>query len=485
MDTFKNTSSSTLKNIEEKIRPLVQDRVKLIEKSRQNIFYFSKFTLDKEEFTEIFNFVSNIKQTIVRESIDILKSAVTHCVSIPSQNEKEQISTLFSVCFMHYYTTFAYEVANSFDNFYTTEFIQLCKWFNITILNFDLFHDFSKNFYNNIQSVIKRYNYEKIKKLYSHYNYKVVQEPKSAFTNNTDDKVIETLRQHLNKKDNKNNFQKSLLTHLITAKEHLVDLVLETHQKKNYSGVDNLMKAMEQITYSENENKPKSFSNSILSFNLEKEKEINNDMQVDDNSCNYSSEYISTSSVTDENVSFYSKRILSEITKCEVDEKFKMEIDEISQKVDELILDVLINQKENTSINIISAFICYIVEVPANIIKIIPEFSEMEHDLTLRFIVTAKNIYNRVMEIYLSIFDLKLTDVNTFMMILKKRNVQIKYADCFILFFKKLADEIRKEGDNWNLHMEIIFERFIDGLITIWEQIIQENGKKLTHFCIV
>ena len=56
MDTFKNTSSSTLKNIEEKIRPLVQDRVKLIEKSRQNIFYFSKFTLDKEEFTEIFNF---------------------------------------------------------------------------------------------------------------------------------------------------------------------------------------------------------------------------------------------------------------------------------------------------------------------------------------------------------------------------------------------------------------------------------------------
>ena len=209
--------------------------------------------------------------------------------------------------------------------------------------------------------------------------------------------MIETLRQHLNKKDNKNNFQKSLLTHLITAKEHLVDLVLETHQKKNYSGVDNLMKAMEQITYSENENKPKFFSNSILSFNLEKEKEINNDMQVDDNSCNYSSEYISTSSVTDENVSFYSKRILSEITKCEVDEKFKMEIDEVSQKVDELILDVLINQKENTSINIISAFICYIVEVPANIIKIIPEFSEMEHDLTLRFIVNAKNIYNRVL----------------------------------------------------------------------------------------
>ena len=89
------------------------------------------------------------------------------------------------------------------------------------------------------------------------------------------------------------------------------------------------------------------------------------------------------------------------------------------------------------------------------------------------------------MEIYLSIIDLKLTDVNTFMIILKKRNLQIKYADCFVYFFKLLAEEIRKEKDNWNNKMEIIFEKFIDGLFTIWEQAIQENGKKLTHFCIV
>ena len=48
---------SFLKNIEEKIRPLVQDKVKVIEQNRQNIFYFSKFSFDKNEFAEIYNFV--------------------------------------------------------------------------------------------------------------------------------------------------------------------------------------------------------------------------------------------------------------------------------------------------------------------------------------------------------------------------------------------------------------------------------------------
>ena len=83
----------------------------------------------------------------------------------------------------------------------------------------------------------------------------------------------------------------------------------------------------------------------------------------------------------------------------------------------------------------ISSFICYIVEVPSSIIKILPEYKNIEYELTLRFIVSAKNIYNRVMEVYFSIFDLKLTNVHTFMRLLKKMNIQIKYADCFFYFF--------------------------------------------------
>ena len=89
---------SFLRNIEEKIRPLVQDKVKVTEQNRQNIFYFSKFSFDKNEFAEIYNFVFSIKQITIREQIEIFKTAVVNAVSIASHSpltEREKISTLF------------------------------------------------------------------------------------------------------------------------------------------------------------------------------------------------------------------------------------------------------------------------------------------------------------------------------------------------------------------------------------------------------
>ena len=37
MESLKNTFSSTLKNLEDKIRPLVQDKIKVIEQNHENI----------------------------------------------------------------------------------------------------------------------------------------------------------------------------------------------------------------------------------------------------------------------------------------------------------------------------------------------------------------------------------------------------------------------------------------------------------------
>ena len=54
----------------------------------------------------------------------------------------------------------------------------------------------------------------------------------------------------------------------------------------------------------------------------------------------------------------------------------------------------------------------------------------------------------------------------------------------YFYFFKLLAEEIKKENE-WNTKMDVIFEKFIDGLFSIWEQGIQEKGKKLTHFRMV
>ncbi len=93
MESLKNTFSSTLKNLEDKIRPLIQDKIKVIEQNHENIFYFSKFTLDKPEFIEIYNFVSIIKQTTIKELLNELQHAVNSFIVIPSStllSEKER-----------------------------------------------------------------------------------------------------------------------------------------------------------------------------------------------------------------------------------------------------------------------------------------------------------------------------------------------------------------------------------------------------------
>jgi hypothetical protein len=102
--------------------------------------------------------------------------------------------------------------------------------------------------------------------------------------------------------------------------------------------------------------------------------------------------------------SFVSKRILCELLKSDTDEKEKEKVLEISKKLDFLI-DIILNKGDN-KIHYINGFMCYIVEINTELIKILPEYSDLQEDLHLRFIIPAKNIYNFAMEVYFSIHDL-------------------------------------------------------------------------------
>ena len=102
--------------------------------------------------------------------------------------------------------------------------------------------------------------------------------------------------------------------------------------------------------------------------------------------------------------SIISKRILCELIKSDVDEKEKNTVYDISKKLDQLI-DIILNKCEN-KIYFIQMFICYIVEINSDLIKLIPECSNLKHDINLRYIISAKNIYNYAIEVYFSIHDL-------------------------------------------------------------------------------
>ena len=490
MESSKNFSFSTLfKNIQDKFKPLTESGMQLIEHSSQNIFIFSKFTIDKSEFLEIYDYVNSIKEQTLKESLGYLKNAVQNVVIFPNTPQplttKDQIYMLFSACFLHYYSSFAYETQNSFENFYSESFIQICKGYNIEIIDSEKFQKFAKKFYMILQNVIQSHtDYSQIQKMYEYYNPHIIQEQKGNNTfiqrNQSTTKTnnpTELLKEHLNTKTNSDNltpFRSTLLTYLTSATERLVYLVLETHQINKFltKNPEKIKTFLERFSAQEGEHLRSFLNEKNNHIQLPEKKDIQ--MNNDDSS--------TLSNTSSENKVVYSKLIFGQLSKCEVSENIKSEIDSISQRVDESILDVLINQNKNCSVSVIGSFICYLVEITENIIKLIPEFSHLKEKVTLRFIVSAKNIYNKVLEIYFSLSDLKLTDGNTFLLVVKKRGLPMKYASCLYWFFTGFADEFKKESNDYFNKIELIFERFLDSRLDAWKTIIQERAKTLTQF---
>ena len=100
----------------------------------------------------------------------------------------------------------------------------------------------------------------------------------------------------------------------------------------------------------------------------------------------------------------YSKRILCELVKSENDKKENELAIEISEKVNNLV-DMILNHSQN-KFHCIKEFLCYIVEINSELIRIFPDYNELKDDINLRFIVTSKNVYNLAFEIYFTLHDL-------------------------------------------------------------------------------
>lgn len=100
----------------------------------------------------------------------------------------------------------------------------------------------------------------------------------------------------------------------------------------------------------------------------------------------------------------FSKRILCELIKSDVNEKEEESICDIGQKLNDLI-EMILNKSEN-KIYFVQMFICYIVEINSELIRLLPEFQNLHDDIYIRYIVSAKNIYNYAIEVYFSINDM-------------------------------------------------------------------------------
>jgi hypothetical protein len=198
----------------------------------KNVVYFSKFTLESEDFYEIHNFVIKLKQNLLRGLIGQFKFAIYNIISFNDKNlsERDKIMTIYSACFLNYYRKFLYDTSHEFEEFFDQSFLGLVKTFNVEIKNIDLFKALSFSFFNKMKEEIIKSDYEKkIKPMKDVYNPKL--------KNKDNAQIINTLFNSENNNNliiNQNNninegykVKDKAISYVISAKEKIVDIIYE------------------------------------------------------------------------------------------------------------------------------------------------------------------------------------------------------------------------------------------------------------------
>ena len=172
----------------------------------------------------------------------------------------------------------------------------------------------------------KRDMYKRIKALCKHYNPDIIH-------NNADPPKEQPIH-------------KSLLTQLVAAKEHIVEMVFENNIKKKYNSKalqDDITLIINRLTKVVKESylkKIANLSNPAINTTIQQQNE----------------------DIKQINPSVSSKRLLSELIRCEVDPKIEKVIKDISNKVDETLLDRMINRNEKCTINLIQSYkVSYVI----------------------------------------------------------------------------------------------------------------------------
>lgn len=468
MESLKGKFSELMKYLEESIKPFTNSSYKFIE-SQRNVFYFSKFSLDTNELYLIFSFIWKIKVNVFKKIVEHTKKIVNDVLvfnQFPPIQEKEKLLTIFSLCYLHYFSIFKYETNNTFDQYYNKNLADLVERYKIIVKDEDQFKAYTSNFFNLMHFEIENLKdtRETIKRFVRYYN------PNASYKSPSQEPF---------KKPQCQPFHKAILTQLVAAKEHIVEMVFEKNMIKKFNSKaihDDINKIINKLSKVARESYLKEISKSSdpnFNPNIQEQTPLVTDSEIREEPSN------------NPDVTFYSKRLLSELIRCEVEPKIEKIIKDISSKVDELMLDQLINSRTNCAINLIQHFVCYNVEVNSGQIRTIPEYADLKDDLTLKFLVLAKNIYNQFAEVYFSLYDLVYTDYINLKYILDMQKLPYKFYNSVYFLGTTLTDEMIKQKTNVQENMRQIIGRFVDFFIMDWERTIKENGKKLTHFCLI
>ena len=473
MESLKEKLSSSMKYIQNTII----SNYKIIEQ-QQKIFYFSKFSIDINDFYEIYLFIHQIKKNVYNLMYDVLKICISNYITFINDNENkltenQKMIIIYSICLKHYYLKYTFNINNTFEDFCSSDFNIILNEYNIKIKNEEQFKIFLFYFYSTIQKEIKNLNYNKVNNLKKYYNPKIIEKNENNNQNNNNISIDEEINSNNNINNNINNsyFQKihsNLCTFLAGTKERIVDMVFEFKVKNKINNdkkeIEFINEAIQKITQMSREFiKSQTINNKDTVIKIENS---NNNISKNNN----------------ENIpSYYSKRVLSEVVKLNMDEETEKKIILISKKIEESYLDKILNSKYKM-IKVLDHFICYIVEFNSKMIKSIFKNEIIPEDVSIRFIVPAKEIFNLTFEILMLLSNLPYTTINTFLQVGVKIGLQYKYCLTLYEFFKDFLQCLFTEKGN--LHDVILeaLKKFYDKQLSIWEKQIQEKGKKLSSY---
>ena len=473
MESLKEKLSSSMKYIQNTII----SNYKIIEQ-QQKIFYFSKFSIDINDFYEIYLFIHQIKKNVYNLMYDVLKICISNYITFINDNENkltenQKMIIIYSICLKHYYLKYTFNINNTFEDFCSSDFNIILNEYNIKIKNEEQFKIFLFYFYSTIQKEIKNLNYNKVNNLKKYYNPKIIEKNENNNQNNNNISIDEEINSNNNINNNLNNsyFQKihsNLCTFLAGTKERIVDMVFEFKVKNKINNdkkeIEFINEAIQKITQMSREFiKSQTINNKDTVIKIENS---NNNISKNNN----------------ENIpSYYSKRVLSEVVKLNMDEETEKKIILISKKIEESYLDKILNSKYKM-IKVLDHFICYIVEFNSKMIKSIFKNEIIPEDVSIRFIVPAKEIFNLTFEILMLLSNLPYTTIKTFLQVGVKIGLQYKYCLTLYEFFKDFLQCLFTEKGN--LHDVILeaLKKFYDKQLSIWEKQIQEKGKKLSSY---
>ena len=169
----------------------------------------------------------------------------------------------------------------------------------------------------------------------------------------------------------------------------------------------------------------------------------------------------------------YSHRLMSELVKNKIEDKTMGIIIQVAKMIDEQLLDHLL-KNEQKPILIMDSFSCYIANFEPKVLKsLFPEYNEVLENIHIKFIILAKNLYNKAMELFCSIYDLTSTNVNRFLDLANICGIHLKYAKGIYNLFKDYSTILLEKNSLHDLKKTV--DKFVEMERLNWEKIVNKG----------